>query len=192
MHLAQPWADDTPTVVHNPATAPTVERAIDHGVGDQQPDEDATACDAASHAWLEVATLSRDHDDHARQSELHSKSPRLAMPWLALLLAPLNHRFRLRLRLRGLLCVWLIAFRISHFAFRSPFATTGLSHFAFRISRFAKPDISHFAFRETGHFAFRISRNRTLHTSSVGHYGTHSCVHSALSDTARSGEMSWI
>ena len=36
---------------------------------------------------------------------------------------------------------------------------------AFRISRFAKPDVSHFAFRETGHFAFRISRNRTFRIS---------------------------
>ena len=65
--------------------------------------------------------------------------------------AGLSH-FAFRLRNR-----WLIAFRISHFAFRSPFATTGLSHFAFRISRFAKPDISHFAFRETGHSTLRAS-----------------------------------
>ena len=58
---------------------------------------------------------------------------------------------------------------ISHFAFRSPFATAGLSHFAFRISRFAKPGISHFAFRETGHFAFRASDTTP---PTPGHYGT--------------------
>jgi hypothetical protein len=68
-----------------------------------------------------------------------------------------------------------------------------LSHFAFRISRFAKPGISHFAFRETGHFAFRVSRNRTFRVSrnrtfrisSVGHYTSYprTLRHETLSES---------